>query len=172
MYSPTSAWWKQMMAIGSACLHSDVAFAATPNPYIFQHKVPFSWIWRIWVLPSRNKKSYQRNISHIVHDDSLILGRTFRNPTESWFHDVIAVKKLLFSCWFEPNFVLNHPKKKKFFSWLNIWLKMNFIHLCIRCQVIQSCDMKSKLSCFGEFPKASSYAAEIVPINRNSMLEE
>jgi len=32
MYSPKSAWWKATMFIGSACLHSEVAFAATPNP--------------------------------------------------------------------------------------------------------------------------------------------
>ena len=32
IYSPTSAWWKQTAVIGSACLHSAVDLAATPNP--------------------------------------------------------------------------------------------------------------------------------------------
>lgn len=108
MYSPTSAWWKQTIAIGSACLHSDVALAATPNPCRNMILALLERLVRKW-------KYYQWNISHVVNNNSLIFCCALRNSAKSRFHYMISINKLLLSSWLQPNFVLRNNNVSFYF---------------------------------------------------------
>lgn len=50
MYSPMSAWWKAIVAKGSACLHSVVDRAATPKPIGISDIVLITTPWCLGVF--------------------------------------------------------------------------------------------------------------------------
>lgn len=58
-------------------------------------------------------RTYQGNITHGVHDNSLILARVLSNPAKSWFHDMIAIEEGLLRARLQPNLALRQKKTTK-----------------------------------------------------------
>ena len=81
----------------------------------------------------------QREVTHGVHDDALVLVRVFRDPAEARLDDVVAVEELLLGRRLEPDLVLR-----------------------VRHQVVESRHVEPELSRLGKLAETGAQGKQVL----------
>ena len=89
----------------------------------------------------------QRNVRHVVHDDTLVLRGVFRDATQPAFQDVMAVEELLFGARLEPD-----------------------LEFGVRSEKVGGSDVEAKFASFRHFAEASAEGKKKLPVYRRSQL--
>lgn len=158
IYSPISAWWKHTVVSGSVALHSAVDRAVTPKPngksLIEYTTTP--WCFGVFsVIRPRPALvtwfPYKNCCSADVFNQTLYLVVTQKKTNMNWLVSN------------EFNFHLVYQK-----DWDWLWptsmsmLIQSWNLLCIRCQVVECCDIKLEFVGLWEFAHATAHVDESV----------
>ena len=81
----------------------------------------------------------EREITHTVDNDSLVLGSVLSDPAQAGLHHVVAVQELLLRPGLHPDLVLG-----------------------VGSQEVQGCDVEAKLLGLGELPETCSQADQVL----------
>ena len=84
----------------------------------------------------------QRNVGHVVHNDTRVLGRCLRHPRQTRFVDMVSIQPRHFGRWLDPYLVFG-----------------------VITQMLQGGNVKTEFSRFSKFSKADTDVQQILSPN-------